>query len=210
MDQNIGKSPGFSRPSRALTVLAAGSALICTTLMVLWIRSVRVNDVLLLPQQRGDHWLVTSAFGTFTFQWEASQRGQIKPGWIFIVNRLPGNWPNDWRWLYFNGYHGTIRNHYLFLRPSTAYGVSVPHWFLIGLFGLLPAMWWRRFARARESRWRMGHGLCRQCGYDLRATPDGGGALQECCPECGMKAVVICSQPAALTRQLPGSVSAAR
>ena len=34
----------------------------------------------------------------------------------------------------------------------------------------------------REPRER--HGLCRNCGYDLRATP-GGEALFDRCPECG-------------------------
>ncbi len=177
--------PKLSRPSRTFTVIAAMSALVCASLMVLWVRSVRVNDVLLLPQHRGDHWLVTSAFGTFNVQYEADQSGEIKPGWVFIVNRLPRNWPNDWGWFYFHVYRGHVR-HYLFLKAAPVYGVSVPHWFLIGLFGVLPAMWWRRLTMSRESRWRMAHGLCRQCGYDLRATPDGGGALQECCPECGL------------------------
>jgi hypothetical protein len=189
-------------------VFAAISALSCATLMVLWMRSVRVNDVLLLPQHRGDHWLVTSSFGTFNFQWEGTQSGEIKSGWVFIVNRLPRNWPNDWRWLYFHVYRSQVR-HYLFLKSSPAYGVSVPHWFLIGSFSVLPAIWWRRFTTARESRWRAGHGLCRECGYDLRATPDGSGALQECCPECGLNAGATCSRPAARGRPSPRSVSAA-
>lgn len=34
----------------------------------------------------------------------------------------------------------------------------------------------RRLARA---------GCCRKCGYDLRSTPDGSGALLAVCPECG-------------------------
>jgi hypothetical protein len=196
-------------PSRAFTVAAATSALVCATLMVLWVRSVRVNDVLVLPQQRGDHWLITSAFGTFNFQWEAAQVGEIKTGWVFIVNRLPRNWPNDWRWLYFHAYKSGIR-HYLFLRSSPVYGVSVPHWFLIGMFGLLPAAWWRRFSDERECRLRIGHGLCRQCGYDLRATPDGGGALQARCPECGVNAIdaVTLSQLAVPEHRSPGSASA--
>ena len=71
-------------PSRPFTAIAAVSASTRAALMVLWIHSVRANDVLLLPRHRGDHWLVTSAFGTVTFQWEGAQSGAIKPDWVFM------------------------------------------------------------------------------------------------------------------------------
>jgi hypothetical protein len=46
------------------------------------------------------------------------------------------------------------------------------------VIGILQAM--RRRIRKRIER-----GLCPNCGYDLRATPDGGGAVLSRCPECG-------------------------
>lgn len=49
--------------------------------------------------------------------------------------------------------------------------VRAPLWFLIGLFGVLPARW-------LCNRRRPGLGSCARCGYDLRATPAR-------CPECG-------------------------
>jgi len=65
-----------------------------------------------------------------------------------------------------------------------------------GLAALLAAAWplmsitlgVRRRARRRR---RERIGLCRKCGYDLRATPEAGGALLERCPECGTEAVRI-------------------
>ena len=52
---------------------------------------------------------------------------------------------------------------------------AVPLWFLVIAFSILPIVWLRR---ARRDRVRQRHGLCPQCGYDLRATPGR-------CPECG-------------------------
>jgi hypothetical protein len=56
--------------------------------------------------------------------------------------------------------------------------VAVPHWLLAGLTAL-PAAWWaaRVLSRAKTVD-RLRKGLCPNCAYDLRATPD-------VCPECG-------------------------
>src|SRR4051794_39652047 len=57
-------------------------------------------------------------------------------------------------------------------RPRRA--AYVPHWFLALVLGALPAAWATGAVRRRRAR----PGLCRSCGYDLRASPDR-------CPECG-------------------------
>jgi hypothetical protein len=53
--------------------------------------------------------------------------------------------------------------------------IVVPWWFLFTCLSLAPAhaarAWWRRTRSVPP-------GVCRECGYDLRATP-------ERCPECG-------------------------
>ncbi|HEY8668687.1 MAG TPA: hypothetical protein VIL86_18715 [Tepidisphaeraceae bacterium] len=54
--------------------------------------------------------------------------------------------------------------------------ILLPSWFLALLFSLLPALRLRRWLLDRQ---RNRPGFCRQCGYDLRATPGR-------CPECGM------------------------
>jgi hypothetical protein len=61
--------------------------------------------------------------------------------------------------------------------------VRIPEWFIALLMAILPAQWcgswWISIRRARE---RLKRGLCRACGYDMRATP-------QKCPECGREAV---------------------
>jgi hypothetical protein len=53
--------------------------------------------------------------------------------------------------------------------------VMIPTWLPLLLLGILPAFTLRRLIARRQRRRA---GLCRHCGYDLRATPDR-------CPECG-------------------------
>jgi hypothetical protein len=61
----------------------------------------------------------------------------------------------------------------------TPYTVLVaPHWSLALASAVMPAVWLFRWRRHRE---RPKAGVCRSCGYDLRATP-------ERCPECGRDA----------------------
>ena len=62
-------------------------------------------------------------------------------------------------------------------RNTAMYGVAAPLWFVALVLGVVPGWWLMRILRRR----RRGAGsCCRQCGYDLRATP-----LR--CPECGME-----------------------
>jgi hypothetical protein len=53
--------------------------------------------------------------------------------------------------------------------------VGVRSWVVIAAFSIVP-VWWTIVVIRRARRDR--RGLCSQCGYDLRATPDR-------CPECG-------------------------
>ncbi len=69
------------------------------------------------------------------------------------------------------------------------HNASLPCWLLASLTGAWPltslALLRRRRARTRR---RARAGCCRQCGYDLRATPlpgVAGGELLSLCPECG-------------------------
>jgi hypothetical protein len=58
-------------------------------------------------------------------------------------------------------------------------GIMLPYWFIELPLIPLPALWARQARQRHVRRRRMRLGLCLNCGYDLRATPDR-------CPECGM------------------------
>lgn len=58
---------------------------------------------------------------------------------------------------------------------ARSFAIYCPHWALAMLFALPPGAAILRLMRTRRRRIR---GLCRVCGYDLRASPDR-------CPECG-------------------------
>ena len=66
-------------------------------------------------------------------------------------------------------------------RDGVVFSVQYPFWAQAAIFAVAPLLACRKlWARRRES-FRAARGLCLQCGYDLRATP-------ERCPECGLPA----------------------
>jgi hypothetical protein len=73
--------------------------------------------------------------------------------------------------------------------PMSTLTVAVPLWelSLLAAVPVLAAGAAKLWAAWRRRRTRPGH--CPRCGYDLRATPEGGGALLGRCPECGTASV---------------------
>jgi hypothetical protein len=60
-------------------------------------------------------------------------------------------------------------------RPGGALRIGIPFWLPL-LFTIVPPLWWL-FSKMQKLH-RRRDGLCRECGYDLRAS-------RERCPECG-------------------------
>lgn len=75
--------------------------------------------------------------------------------WAGVIPGQPG-------WLFMNGWE-----------------IRFPHtWAIIAMAALSSLILVPRFIAARRRRRRSRRGLCPQCGYDLRSSPDR-------CPECG-------------------------
>jgi hypothetical protein len=55
---------------------------------------------------------------------------------------------------------------------------AIPFSWISAPFAILPAVWIGLWLRRNLRMRRITYGMCRECGYDLRATP-------QRCPECG-------------------------
>ena len=178
---------------RLLNALAALSLLLCAAVIVLWVRSYRVSES--LKWERPSHFVVAhSGWGRLSL----SRHEAIGPpvwldkGLYVEGRRARGpldrlNWEtagycrygrDAWNFAGFRWNHGTP------FGRSRHRVVVFPHWPLAILSAAPPLAWLR--ARLRRRR-RLKRGLCPACGYDLRATPETGGALLSCCPECGAR-----------------------
>ena len=179
---------------RLLNLVTLLSLLLCVAAVALWVRSYVVSDRLLRSAFEEDggitYWtqdclaagrggvaagrIVQSFPGDAEFVRRRFERRPpdfyspippVHPG--ITAGRVPGWSALGFR---FARYESPVPGQ----RPSKAlFEIVVPLWVLLLATAILPArcgwIWFRR-PRAR--------GLCRSCGYDLRATPDR-------CPECG-------------------------
>jgi hypothetical protein len=152
---------------RFFNAIAIISLLLFAASLIMWIRSYWTLDIVSF-RQAGFHELVTwslySRDGGVELFGEKRYVTTIPPGHDFMWVSAPLNMmstPPPWVW-----------------NPNSmlSYGI------IAAFTGALP-LWWliHRYFGTVARRRRLG--LCANCGYDLRATPDK-------CPECGSPAKV--------------------
>lgn len=172
---------------RALMVLSALSLVLCLATAVLWVRSLghrgyvwwigsqmtvgfRDMDGVVGIDFTRDHGLYSPVSGTSRMY-----------GWFFDGGPLGSRDRASLNSLSFNRWGFGVHVVHTVGRPRgnwkiggrTLWIVYAPYWLLVALTAMPPLLLCRGALKSRRSP-----GLCRQCGYDLRATP-------ERCPECG-------------------------
>lgn len=180
---------------RLFAILSASSLMLCIATLGAWVRSYHVSDwVEYVHDHRMEHGrrliFLNSDCGRLalgTGILDVLHGDLYRGGFTFChiapSRRPPAYWderegdPDDpspppmppW-WTRFGfGVQHDLQND-----CSDQITIAAPHWFIVLLTFLLPALCVKRF--------RLGlgraQGICKGCGYDLRATPDR-------CPECG-------------------------
>jgi hypothetical protein len=152
-----------------LNALTAISLLLLLATLVLWVRTDQFADQLEYRGPDTSYSLTAHSSGIVYIQFRHHIPVSLEPGQMVST---------DWRerWHYDRVNQGYKGNGFIFQKSAAFefYNFGLPYWLILIMTALLPAA--RLTSRLRGKRHRSG--LCPQCGYDLRATPDR-------CPECG-------------------------
>lgn len=160
------------------TLCSALSLMLCVTMAVLWVWSYWREQTVSWENRTYSH-DVTSAWGMvrFTYGMPIDLNGHPgRTGWDF------GSFPAGPRAaaMWVDARHPTCTGFggFAYCVASWPKTFFVPHWFFALATALLPAV---KAIHVWTSWRRLQLGLCRRCGYDLRASPDR-------CSECGAAA----------------------
>jgi len=166
---------------RLFNLAAAVSFVLCVALVALWVRGHREADYLTREESRWGRGFASSR-GVLIYwravgraPWSVNTDDAVGQGWRYVPG-VPRDLDEP------SQYARTERDctrSGIGWRRSTGGGFenttfTLPHWLVSALLLLFPAYW----AVGMLRRWRHRSGICRRCGYDLRATPGR-------CPECG-------------------------
>ena len=176
---------------RLLNLMTALSLLLCTAVVALWVRSYRVRDDYRRDSQvrrnngwRVHAWTISSSRGRvqfLLFHQDFPNPTFPKPPLGDFVGIARSEWTSgrplplyerpDPLTRFFDCYYAPIHKGTSYIGgPAVCFSHGVPVALVVPV-GAGPLY---RAVRPRRVR----RGLCRRCGYDLRATPDR-------CPECG-------------------------
>jgi hypothetical protein len=152
----------------------------------------RFHDVRLWSAKGGvgiyicDYWNLTNNNTGWAFY---HQVGQVSHEYPYAVTSTSGGKTTRWKRGQFAYMRSEVGRDKLWMQmdnaPPTFFATKaiesawvLPYWSLVVVGLPLPILATVVFIRTRRRKHRSRAGLCRKCGYDLRASPDR-------CPECG-------------------------
>jgi hypothetical protein len=160
------------------TALSALSLLVCVVTLALWMRSYWVNDSFDWGRPTVRHSIGSNRGNIWWDRIDITKSPQASFSRGTGYDRHPAGAFNDtfpptWSFAGFAWRHAVFS-----LTPGSGAvdtrNLRVPDWSIALAMLVLPGLW----LMTRRLRNRRADGLCRRCGYDLRATPGR-------CPECG-------------------------
>ena len=171
----------------SLNVLAALSLLLGFGLGGLWVRSMRARVWLAYSRSSGQVVDICTNPGGLEFVlYTPGLKLPAEPiGWYYAQFGMPGELDfMEW----FSSFKFGVEHNRISPSGGGRYDrvyAQIPLWFPMVLTLVLPLCWVRRWRKLRVAARRGRLGLCLQCGYDTRATPDPNGPRLPQCPECG-------------------------
>jgi hypothetical protein len=148
-----------------------GSLAICLSMTSLWI------ILWIRPDNSGVTVGWCSSRPTLMGVWAARSNGEWQPRMGLLWRPMSrADFPE--RPAYFFYHWGGHLDIWLDASGKSFWYLVVPFWIPQSAAVLLTMLALRPVLHHRRLMYRVRRGLCRHCGYDLRATPD-------CCPECG-------------------------
>ena len=174
----------------SLNVLAALSLLLGIGLGGLWVRSMYVREYVDYTRSSGQRVIILTIPGSLHFGlFTPSDNVPAEPiGWSYLgLGQPPHGHFKDWLW----SFNFSIQRNRIPFGDERYHAIEaiIPLWFPIVVTLILPLCWVRRWRKLRVAARRVRLGLCLQCGYDTRATPDPNGPRLPQCPECGRETV---------------------